>query len=108
MAVGPEPQIPLACLLRLTNTVGLLSMSFGSASLLLLLGLDVWYSKTKKTNWIRGQSFILGDISLQFVGLLYHPIVSISNTWKLDPKYLSELSLTIYSNQLLIISRMPC
>lgn len=91
MAEVPEPQIPLAYLPGLADTAGLLTMSFGSAGLLLLLGLDVWWSKTKKNNWIRGESFVLGALTLQFVGFLYRSLVSISNTHKLDPAVVNRM-----------------
>lgn len=110
---SPEPadsplaslNIPLASLPLLADTTGLLTVCYGSAGLMLLLGLDVWWSKTKKKNWIRGESFVLGALSLELVGLLYRPIMSISDTQKLNAEIVSHLFDRIYSNQILILGQ---
>jgi len=67
--------IPCIDLSRLSEIVGLLNLSFGTAGLLLALGLDAWRSKSKKYHWIPGDSIVLGALSLQLLGLFYRPIL---------------------------------
>eukprot|EP01018_Ginkgo_biloba_P019875 Gb_08420 [translate_table: standard] len=103
-APAPAPyHVPLAYLPRLATTTGLLTLSFGSAALILLLALDAWKSHRKKTHWIPGDSLLLGALSLQLLSLLNRPIVSISDDQKLSQGKVQDLSSVIHNNQLLIL-----
>lgn len=96
--------IPLAYLPQLADAASWLSLSFGSASLLLLLGLDAWRSKSKKTHWIPCNSLVLGALSLQLLGLICRPLVNISDSQKLDSESLTQKEDEILQNMLTVLS----
>jgi hypothetical protein len=101
---APTTNIPLASLPRLADTATLLSLPFGSAFLLLLLGLDAWRSKSKKTHWIPGDSLVLGALSLQLLGLVSRPFVNISDSEKLNTESVEKISELILSNMFVTLS----
>lgn len=94
--------IPFADLPTFADTAILLSLLLGSASLLLLLGLDAWHSRCKKTHWIRGNSLVLGALSLQLLGLLSHPAVNISDSQKLNQDSLDKMITLIMRRNLFL------
>lgn len=96
--------IPLAYLPQLADTASLLSLSFGSASLLLLLGLDAWRSKSKKTHWIPCDSLVLGALSLQLLGMLCRPLLNISDSRKLNMESLGQQNFEIFLHMSTVLS----
>lgn len=101
---APPANIPLASLPRVADSASLLSVSFGLAFLLLLLGLDTWRSKIKKTHWIPGDSLVLGALSLQLLGLICHPIVNISDVKELNTESVEKMGHKILVNNFMVLS----